>query len=81
MEMHGFESMGKVLILMGLFVLVLGLILTFAPRLRIPFLGRLPGDIRIEREGFSFYFPIVTCILLSIVLTLLLNVIARLLGK
>ena len=81
MEMQGFETMGKMLILMGLFVLVIGLIMTFAPRLRIPFLGRLPGDIRIEREGFSFYFPIVTCILLSILLTLLLNVIARLLGK
>jgi hypothetical protein len=79
--MQGFESMGKMLILMGLFVLVIGLILTFAPKLKIPFLGRLPGDIRIEREGFSFYFPIVTCILLSVLLTLLLNVIARLLGK
>ncbi|MBM4464612.1 MAG: DUF2905 domain-containing protein [Chloroflexi bacterium] len=79
--MPGFETMGKMLILMGLFVLVVGLIMTFAPRLRIPLLGRLPGDIRIEREGFSFYFPIVTCILLSIVLTLLLNVVARLLGK
>ncbi len=79
--MQGFESVGKMLILMGLFVLLLGLVMTFAPRLRIPFLGRLPGDIRIEREGFRFYFPIVTCILLSIILTLLLNVIARLLGK
>jgi len=79
--MQGFETMGKMLILMGLFVLVIGLIMTFAPRLRIPFLGRLPGDIRIEREGFSFYFPVVTCILLSIVLTLLLNIIVRLLGR
>ncbi len=79
--MSGFESMGKVLILMGLFVLVLGLILTFAPKLRIPFLGRLPGDIRIEREGFSFYFPIVTCIVLSVLLTIVLNVISRLLGR
>jgi len=79
--MPGFETMGKMLILMGLFVLLLGLVLTFAPRLRIPFLGRLPGDIRIEREGFSFYFPIVTCILLSVLLALLLNLIARLLGK
>jgi len=79
--MSGFESMGKMLILVGLFVLLIGLILTFAPKLRIPLLGRLPGDIRIERDGFSFYFPIVTCILLSVLLTLLLNVIARLLGK
>jgi hypothetical protein len=81
MEMQGFESMGKMLILIGLFVLLLGLILTFAPKLKIPFLGRLPGDIRIEREGLSFYFPIVTCIVLSLLLTLLLNLIARLLGK
>ena len=79
--MQGFEGLGKMLILMGLFVLLVGLILTFAPRLSIPFLGRLPGDIRIEREGFRLYFPIVTCILLSIILTLLLNVIVRLLGK
>jgi hypothetical protein len=79
--MSGFETLGKMLILMGLFVVLLGLILTFAPKLQIPFLGRLPGDIRIEREGFSFYFPIVTCILLSVLLTLLLNVVARLLGK
>lgn len=79
--MQGFETVGKMLILMGLFVALLGLILTFAPKLKIPFLGRLPGDIRIEREGFSLYFPIVTCILLSVLLTLLLNVVARLLGK
>jgi hypothetical protein len=79
--MSGFETMGKMLILIGLFVLVLGLILTFAPRLKIPFLGRLPGDIRIEREGFSFHFPIVTCIVLSVLLTIVLNVIGRLLGR
>jgi hypothetical protein len=81
MQMQGFESMGKMLILMGLFVLLVGLIMTFAPRLRIPFLGRLPGDIRIEREGFSFYFPIVTCIVLSVLLTIVLNVVGRLLGR
>jgi peptidoglycan biosynthesis protein MviN/MurJ (putative lipid II flippase) len=81
MQMQGFESMGKMLILMGLFVLLVGLIMTFAPRLRIPFLGRLPGDIRIEREGFRFYFPIVTCIVLSVLLTIVLNVVGRLLGR
>ena len=73
--------MGKMLILMGLLVLLVGLIMTFAPRLRIPFLGRLPGDIRIEREGFNFYFPIVTCIVLSILLTIVLNVVSRLSGR
>ena len=79
--MQSFESMGKMLILMGLFVLLIGLIMAFAPRLRIPFLGSLPGDIRIEREGFSFYFPIVTCIVLSVLLTIALNVVGRLLGR
>lgn len=79
--MSGFETMGKMLILMGLLVLLVGLIMTFAPRLRIPFLGRLPGDIRIEREGFSFYFPIVTCIVLSVLLTIVLNVVGRLLSR
>ena len=79
--MQGFETMGKMLILLGLFVLVVGLIMTFAPKLRIPFLGRLPGDIRIEREGFSFYFPIVTCIVLSVLLTIALSVVSRLLGR
>ena len=80
--MQGFETMGKMLILMGLLVLLVGLIMTFAPKLRIPFLlGRLPGDIRIEREGFSFYFPIVTCIVLSILLTIVLNVVSRLLSR
>ena len=79
--MQGFETVGKMLILMGLLVLLVGLIMTFAPRLRIPFLGRLPGDIRIEREGFSFYFPIVTCIVLSILLTIVLNVVSRLLSR
>jgi len=79
--MQGFETMGKMLILMGLFVLLLGLVMTFAPRLKILFLGCLPGDIRIEREGFSFYFPIVTCIVLSLLLTIVLNVVIRLLGR
>jgi hypothetical protein len=44
-------------------------------------LGRLPGDIRIEREGFSCYFPIATMLVLSLLLTLLLNVIVRFLNR
>jgi len=55
--------------------LLLGLILWsgFAPR----WLGRLPGDIRIEREHSAFYFPIVTCIILSILLSILLSIFRR----
>ena len=60
------------LVVFGAVIVLLGLILWtgFAPR----WLGRLPGDIRIEREHSAFYFPIATCIILSIVLSLLLSI-------
>ena len=61
---------GKLLILLGLVLIATGLLLTFAGK--IPLLGKLPGDIRIERENFSFYLPLGTCLLLSLVLSLLL---------
>ena len=61
--------------MIGTIVVVLGLILWsgFAPR----WLGRLPGDIRVEREHGAFYFPIVTCIIISIVLSLLFSIFRR----
>ena len=61
---------GKTLILFGLILIVAGLLWTFGGK--IPLLGKLPGDIRIERENFSFYFPLGTCILISLVVSLLL---------
>jgi hypothetical protein len=61
---------GKLLILLGIALTVLGLLLTFAGKL--PWFGKLPGDIRIERENFSLYFPLGTCLLLSLLLSLLL---------
>jgi hypothetical protein len=64
------EQLGKTLIILGLVLTALGLLLTFAGK--IPFLGKLPGDLRIERENFSFYFPLGTCLLLSLILSLLL---------
>jgi hypothetical protein len=60
---------GKLLIILGVALIIAGLLLTFAGK--IPFLGKLPGDIRIEREHFSFYFPLGTCLLLSLLLSLL----------
>ena len=75
--MFDLQSMGRLLVLMGVVIAVLGGLLLLLGKL--PWLGRLPGDIHIEQEGFSCYFPIVTCIVLSILLTLLLNIIARLL--
>lgn len=71
-------SIGRMLILAGLGLCVLGGILLLAGK--VPFLGRLPGDIRIEREGFSCYFPVVTMLVLSLLLTLVLNLLLRFLG-
>ena len=62
--------MGKWLILAGAVLLLLGgLFLLFD---KIPFFGKLPGDIRVERPSFSFYFPVVTCLLLSVAVSLIL---------
>lgn len=55
------------LIIVGVLIAVIGLVWLFAPA--IPWLGKLPGDIVIERENFRFYFPLATCILLSLLLT------------
>jgi len=61
---------GKALIFIGLSLVAAGLFFSWGGK--IPFLGRLPLDIRIERENFSFYFPIGTCILLSLLLSFIL---------
>ena len=61
--------MGKLLIIVGIVFILAGLIITYVPRL--PYLGRLPGDISIERENFRFYLPITSSILVSILLSLI----------
>ena len=63
------RDLGKFIFIVGMVVTVVGLVMWsgFAPK----WLGRLPGDIRIEREHSSFYFPIVTCIVVSILLSLI----------
>jgi hypothetical protein len=68
-------DVGKLLILLGAVIVVVGLALTFGPR--IPFLGRLPGDIAIDRGNVHFYFPLATGLLLSLVLTIVLNLFFR----
>ena len=67
-------DISRFLIALGLVILVLGLLWPFLGKLG---LGHLPGDIAIRRDNFSFYFPIVTCIILSIVLSLLLSIFRR----
>ena len=63
--------MGKTLIFIGIILVVVGAIVHFGGKF-LP-LGNLPGDIKIEKENFSFHFPIVTCIVISIVLSLVLR--------
>ena len=67
--MLGFGGLGKMLILLGVFIVLIGVL--FLVGEKIPWIGRLPGDILIKKEKFTFYFPITTSILISIILTLL----------
>ena len=75
MDLSGF---GKLLLWLGGLLLLIGALLVFAGRLPgLRMLGRLPGDIFIKRENFSFYFPLTTSILLSIILSFMLWLIFR----
>ena len=67
--------MAKFLIIAGVIMVIAGVILYFAPKL--PFPGKLPGDIVIDRGNFKVYFPIVTSILLSVIISLILFLINR----
>jgi hypothetical protein len=63
-------ELGKTLIIIGAIAIVIGALLMLSGK--IPWLGRLPGDISIKNENFSFYFPLTTCILISLAISLLL---------
>jgi hypothetical protein len=65
---------GRILIILGAVLLVAGLLLTYTQVFSWFNPGRLPGDIRIKRGAFSFYFPLTTCIILSILVTLILYI-------
>jgi hypothetical protein len=69
------NEVGKLLVVLGIVVVLTGLVLWsgFGPK----WLGRLPGDIRIERGNSAFYFPIVTCIVISVVLSLVMSIFRR----
>ena len=73
--LYAVREVGKFVVIIGVVMTLVGLVMWsgFAPK----WLGRLPGDIRIEREHSAFYFPIVTCIILSIVLSLLFSIFRR----
>ncbi len=68
-------GLGKSLIVVGIIIALLGVVLTFAGK--IPWLGRLPGDIYIRRDNFTFYFPLATSIVISVIISLLLWLMRR----
>jgi hypothetical protein len=70
--MNPFSEFGRLLLMIGVVIAVIGLIMMLAPK--IPFLGRLPGDIIIRKGNFTFYFPLATSIILSIILTIIFSI-------
>jgi len=65
------EMTGKTLIIFGLVLIGLGLLFVFLPK--IPYLGKLPGDIYVRKNNFTFYFPLATSILISIIISLIIR--------
>jgi len=68
-------GLGKLILLTGLFIALLGAVILFAGK--IPFVGKLPGDIHVHKPGFSLHIPIVTCLVLSVLFTIILNLFLR----
>lgn len=67
--MNPLPGLGKILIATGLVIAGIGILLVLTPK--VPWLGKLPGDILIKKDNFRFYFPVTTCIIISIILTFL----------
>ena len=72
--MTNLDTLGRLLLLFGALIFIAGLGLIAAARLNLP-VGRLPGDVLIQRPNVTVYFPFVSCLVLSIVLTIILNVV------
>jgi hypothetical protein len=72
---EGVDGIGRLLIIGGVLLAVIGVLLVVAPN--IPFLGRLPGDIRVDSDNVRVFIPLGTMLVVSVVLTILLNRIAR----
>lgn len=71
------QQTGKILIILGVIVIIAGIIVYFGGN-KLNFLGKLPGDIRVEKENFRFYFPVTTMILLSIIVSFIIWIVKRL---
>ena len=70
-----FVQIAKGLVILGMVIAAVGLLLLFLPKL--PFIGKLPGDIYIKRDNFSFYFPITTCIIITSIISLIVYIFRR----
>jgi hypothetical protein len=73
--MDGLEPLGRGLVILGVVLAAIGAVLILGPR--VPLLGRLPGDIRIDRDGLTIYIPIATMLILSIVVSVILSLFSR----
>jgi len=73
------EGLGKILLIVGAGIIVVALLMIFSHQ--IPFFGKLPGDIFVKKDNFSFYFPIVTFLIISVVLTIIINLVFYFLRK
>jgi len=72
------QQTGKYILLLGAVIIVIGAVVYFFGN-KLHWIGRLPGDIRVERENFRFYFPLTTMLLLSVLLTVVVNLLRKLL--
>lgn len=70
------QQTGKYILIAGIFILIAGLLIYFFHDY-FKWIGKLPGDIRIEKENFHFYFPLVTMIVFSVVITIIINIFKR----
>jgi hypothetical protein len=73
--MDGLEPLGRGLVVLGIVLAAIGAVLILGPR--IPILGRLPGDIRVERDGLTIYLPLATMLILSVVASVILSLLSR----
>jgi hypothetical protein len=69
------QDLGRTVIVIGIVIVVVGSILWFFGKL--PFLGKLPGDIMIKKDNFSFYFPITTAVLISVILSIIITLVSN----
>ena len=73
--MPAFTLLGKMLLLVGIILFLLGIIMMVGHK--IPWIGKLPGDIVIRRDNFSLYFPFTSCIIISVILTLIFSLLRK----